>query len=222
MLNDIARQTRLAVFTQMSGSSLMIGSVFAISEEAWRLCIALFVTGLVVLIGWVVGFIAWTRRADRQLRARVATGSIDLVSGRVAGIPASGRVVRSRPAARSPSFVDGTPNELAGPARVVVVTALVEDGARRVAALVPATIGGQMRSQHAAALLLHPTDADVAVLDPRVTREQIDAIAADPRWRTRLPSDRTVVGGYAGLLAAAGLGLGAGLGFDWLVVALAT
>ncbi|MDO9457107.1 hypothetical protein, partial [Nocardioides sp.] len=72
-------------------------------------------------------------------------------------------------------------------------------------------------------LLLHPDRREVAAVDDRVTVERLGAVDADPRWRSeRLPSDRTVVGGYLGLLAAVTVGTAVGVGLAALVVTLAT
>ncbi|MDP2772903.1 MAG: hypothetical protein Q8O61_05050 [Nocardioides sp.] len=103
-----------------------------------------------------------------------------------------------------------------------MVTALADGGARRVGALVPGLVGLEAR-RAPVALLLHPHEPEAAVLDTRVTREQLAAIADDPRWRSeKLPTDRSVVGGYLPLVGCAVLGLAVGLGFDLLVLNVAT
>lgn len=220
MLNDISRQTRLAIFFQMFGPSLMFGTVFAIDEGVDALVISLFGFGLLVTLGWAVGFTAWSRRADRRLWHAVAAASEEIVRGTVDAVPAVGRVVRRRVARRFPAYLAGTPEPVPGPGMILVVTALVDDGARRVAALAPAGIG-LMSRKATVAVLLHPVEREAAVLDPGVTPGQLAAIGTDPRWGTaRLPTDRQVVGGYSTLVAVALLGVGAGLALDWLVVAL--
>ncbi|MFC4786615.1 hypothetical protein ACT8ZV_19225 [Nocardioides sp. MAHUQ-72] len=54
------------------------------------------------------------------------------------------------------------------------------------------------------------------------TPDRIVAIEADPRWRTeRLPTDRSVVGGWLPVAGLAVLGMPAGLGAAAAVVSLA-
>lgn len=222
MLNDLARQTRIMCFTQIFGPALMFGAVFAIDGEHWVLAGTLFGIGLLVTLGWGIGVVLWNRRADHRFRSLLEQGGGDLVSGRVTGTPAVGTVVRRRLARHSPSFLVGTPGPLEGPSAILVVTVLADEGARRVAALVPAMIALHARKAPVA-VLLHPEESEVAVLDPRVTPEQLAAIPGDPRWQTeRLPTDRSVAGGWLPVLAFVVLGLVAGLGLDWVVVALAT
>lgn len=222
MLNDLSRQTRTMLFLQMLGSGLLFGAVFAIDGEHWTLTAVLATVGLVVTVGWAVGVVVWNRRVDRAFQAMLVRAGDEIVTGQVTGTPAVGRVHRRRIARRAPAYLVGTPAALPGPSVVLVVTALADDGARRVGALVPALVGLESRKAPVA-LLLHPHEREAAVLDDRVTPDRLAAVGADPRWRTEsLPTDRTVVGGY---LAAAGcgvLGLVAGLGLDLLVVRLAT
>lgn len=222
MLNDLARQTRFMLFTQMLGPALMFGAVLAIDGEHWVVASTLFGLGAVVTVGWGIGVALWNRRADRRFRAMLEQGGADLVSGRVAGVPAAGTVVRRKLARRSPSFMVGTAGPIEGPSAVLAVTVLAEGGARRVAALVPATLALHARKAPVA-LLLHPHEPEVAVLDPRVSPQQLAAIAEDPRWQSEdLPTDRSVIGGWLPAFACAALGIVVGVGFDWLVVTLAT
>lgn len=222
MLNDLARQTRTMLFLQMLGPAVMVGSFFGISGEHWGVVITLFCLGLLTTVGWGVGVLVWTRRTDRAFKATLARAGEELVTGRVTGVPAAGRVARRRIAAKHPSYLATTPQPIPAPSVILVVTALAADGPRRVAALVPATIGLESRKAPVA-VLLHPHEREAAVLDDRVTPEQLAAIDADPRWGSEdLPTDRTVVGGYLPVLVAALLGVAAGLGLDLLVVALAT
>lgn len=222
VLNDLSRQTRTMLFLQMLGSGLMFGAVFAIGGEHWALTAVLAAVGLVVTIGWAVGVIVWNRRVDRAFKAMLVRAGEEIVTGRVAGVPAVGRVHRRRIARHEPAYVVGTPGALPGPSVVLVVTALAEDGARRVGALVPALVGLEARKAPVA-VLLHPHEREAAVLDERVTPAQLAAVGEDSRWRTEsLPTDRTVVGGYLAAAGCAALGLVVGLGVDLLVVRLAT
>lgn len=221
MLNDLSRQTRLSLFVQMLGAGLMFGAIFAVGASI-PLALGLLCVGAVVTLGWVVAHVAWTRRAERSARALYARAGEEIVTGQARGVPAVGRVVRRRVALRSPAFLAGTPHPVEGPAMLLAVTVLADGGARRVGALAPARLGLEAR-RAPVALLLHPDEREAAVLDPHVTPERLAAIAADPRWQTeRLPTDRTVVGGWGPLVGCALAGVVIGLGFDALVVALAT
>lgn len=222
MLNDLARQTRIMLFAQLLGPAVMFGSVLAVEGEHWVLFGSLFGLGIVLTLGWAVGVVVWNRRTDRHFRAVLEEGAEALVSGRVAGVPAPGLVVRRKLARRSPSFLVGTVGPIQGPSAVLAITVLADGGARRVAALVPAMLALHARKAPVA-VLLHPEDREVAVLDPRVGQQQLTAIAEDPRWRSEtLPTDRSVVGGWLPLLGCALLGVVVGVGLDWLVVTLAT
>ncbi len=222
MLNDLSRQTRTMIFGQMLGPALMFGSVLAVDGEHWVVAGFQFGFGALVMIGWAVGVVVWNRRNDRRFLALLERGGADLVAGRVAGEPAVGTVVRRKLARRSPSFMVGTDGPVVGPSAALVVTALADGGARRVAALVPAMLALESRKAPVA-VLLHPDEPEVAVLDPRVSPQQLAAIAHDPRWATEdLPTDRSVVGGWLPLVGSAFLGLVVGFGFDRLVLALAT
>ncbi|WP_341928040.1 hypothetical protein [Nocardioides psychrotolerans] len=222
MLNDLARQTRIMLFAQLLGPALLFGSVLAVDGEHWVVFGSLVGLGILVTIGWAIGVVVWNRRADRRFRAALEEGAAALVAGRVAGVPAPGLVVRRKLARRSPSFLVGTAGPIEGPSAVLAITVLAEGGARRVAALVPAMLALHARKAPVA-VLLHPDDPEVAVLDPRVGQSQLAAITEDPRWRSEtLPTDRTVVGGWLPLVGCALLGVAVGVGFDWLVVTLAT
>jgi len=222
VLNDLARQTRTMLFLQMLGPGLMFGAVFAIDVDDLTLTVVLCVVGVAVTVAWSVGVVVWNRRVDRTFKAMLVRAGEELVTGRVVGIPAAGRVHRRRIARHHPAYLAGTPHPLPPPAVVVVATALSPSGARRVAALVPALVGLHSRKAPVA-LLLHPTEPEAAVVDDRVTAEQVNAIAHDPRWDTEaLPTDRTVVGGYLAVAGSAVLGLVVGLGLDLLVVTIAT
>ncbi|WP_309650045.1 hypothetical protein [Nocardioides sp.] len=222
MLNDLARQTRIMLFCQVLGPAVMFGSVLAVEGEHWGVAVSLFVLGLVLTIAWGIGVVVWNRRADRRFRSLLEQGAADLVAGRVTGVPAAGRVVRRRLARHSPSYLVGTAGPLDGPSAVLAITVLAPGGARRVGALVPAMLALESRKAPVA-VLLHPDEPEVAVLDPRITPQQLAAIGDDPRWRTEwLPTDSSVVGGWLPALACGVLGIVVGVGLDWLVVSLAT
>lgn len=222
MLNDLARQTRAMLFVQMLGSGLMVGSMFGVVDGDVTLTLVLAAVGLVVTLGWAVGMVVWNRRVDRAFKAMLVRAGEEVVTGRVTGIPAIGRVHRRRIARREPSYLADTPHPLPGPSVVLVATVLAEGGARRVGVLVPAMLGLESRKAPVA-VLLHPDEREAAVLDNRVTPAQLAAIDGDPRWGTeRLPTDRSVVGGYLPVLGCAVLGLAVGIGLDLLVVLLAT
>lgn len=222
MLNDLSRQTRTMLFLQMLGSGLTLGSLFAVVAEHFTLAIVLAVVGLTVTLGWAVGVVVWNRRVDRAFKAMLVRAGEEVVTDRVAGIPAVGRVHRRRIARREPSYLSDTPHAVPGPSVILVVTVLAESGARRVGALVPARLGLESRKAPVA-VLLHPHEREAAVLDNRVTAAQVAAIGDDPRWHTEsLPTDRTVVGGYLPVVGSALLGLAVGIGLDLLAVRLAT
>ena len=221
MLNDLARQTRTTILLQMLSFGLTFGALVGLGSDG-TVALVLFAVGLVSMLLWVAGVVVWNRRADRAFKARLVRASDEIVSGRVPAVPAPGRVHRRRIARKHPAYVASRGEALPGPAVVLAVTVLAEGGARRVGALVPALVGLESR-RAPVALLLHPDEPEAAVLDDRVTPEQVAAIAADPRWASEpLPTDRTVVGGYLPLLGCAVLGVLAGVGLDLLVLALAT
>lgn len=72
-------------------------------------------------------------------------------------------------------------------------------------------------------MLLDPDEREVALLDDRVMPEDLRRVVADPRWRTeRLPTDRTVMGGWAVAALCALAGFAAGLGAALLASRLLT
>ena len=61
------------------------------------------------------------------------------------------------------------------------------------------------------------------MLDDRVTPERLHEVDADPCWTAeQMPTDRSVVGGYAALLGAWLVGLAAGAGLGAAVVTAGT
>lgn len=218
MLNDIAWPTRLLLAGFGLSIGLMLSGPFAGSSG--NVGVALLFLGLGVEIVLLLVFPAVLGRAERRFRREVVAASAEIASGSVAPVPAIGRVVRRR-VVKLPWWLPGRGGGT-GPAVVVVLTVVGDGPARRVAAVVPADLGLHMRHVPAE-LLLHPTHRDVAVVDDRVSAARLAAVDADPRWRSeRLPTDRTVVGGYLALLASLVVGTGVGVGLGAAVVTLAT
>lgn len=218
MLNDIAWPTRLL----LAGFGVSIGLMLAgpVVGASSGVGFALLFVGLGLEVVVLVVFPVALGRAERRFRREVVAGTAEIAQGSVAPVPAVARVVRRR-LVRLPWWLPGR-GAGSGPAALLVLTVVGDGPPRRVAAVVPADLGLHGRGVPAE-VLVHPTRRDVAVVDDRVTRERLTAVDADPRWRTeRLPSDRTVVGGYLGLLAALVVGGAVGCGVGALLVTLAT
>jgi hypothetical protein len=222
VLNDLARPTRMLV----GGFGLVLGLILggpiglATLDASPGWSSALLFGGLVLELVVITAFPLYFSRADRRLRERMVAATGEIARGEVEPVPAVARVVRRR-TADLPWWVPGR-GPGPGPSALTVLTALGDGAPRRVAALVPDDLGLHGKDVPAV-LLLHPTDPEVAVLDDRVTHERLVEVDADPRWRTeRLPSDRTVVGGYTALLAALAAGGAVGVGLALAVLALAT
>lgn len=204
MLNDLSVFTRLAIFCQMLPLGLFLGTVpFAGDNRVFALCFGL---GAFVEVAWAVWFVVTIRRMDRRFKKDVAAGSSELVgagaTGPVPGTPVFGRVVRTRPAKGYDAYLI-EPGRLAPPADLTVFTAIGDGAPRRVAAMVPASF--KLPRGQSALLLAHPERREVAVLESRATPDHLAGAAGDPRWKSeRLPTDRSVVGGWA-IVAAAGL-----------------
>ncbi|GAA5151328.1 hypothetical protein GCM10023340_30010 [Nocardioides marinquilinus] len=201
MLNDIAWPTRLL----MVGFGVSIGLMVAgpVAGAGSGAAFALITGGVLVEVVLLLVFPVVLGVAERRMRRTLERASRDVLAGHVRPGGAVGLVVRRRVNRTTPWFLPGRGSGPA-PTAVTVLTALPDDGGppRRVAAAVPTTLGALGRGTPAA-LLLHPTERDVAVLDDRVGPQRLHEIAGDPRWRSlRLPTDRTVVGGYLPLLAA--------------------
>lgn len=220
MLNDLSRFTRATIFVQTFATGIILGAIVALSE-VWQAALIMLGVGLVVMVGWSIGVMLVTRRFDTRLRRDIVRASTDIVADPARASRAPGRVVRRRVAARWPGFVLGQAAAASTSAVVLVVTVLDGDTARRAAALIPAQLGLHIRRGEPVQVALHPTDLEVAVLDDVVTRADLAALDADPRWQSvGLPTDRSVTGGWPGIVLAAVLGLGAGLAVDLLVAAL--
>ncbi len=214
MLNDIAWPTRLLMFGFGAAIGVMFGGLLVDvdSDANAYLLFAGLAVELVVVLVWPVGL----ARAERRFRRTVVAATGEIASGAVQPVPAIGRVVRRRLVKRD-SYLPGR-GSAPGPSALTVLTVVGDGPARRVAALVPAQMGLAMRKVPAA-LLVHPHQRDVAVVDDRITPQQVAAIGADPRWGAEpLPTDRTVVGGYLALLAAVAVGIAAGVGVSALLV----
>ncbi len=210
-LNDLSRPTRRMVFVQAGGGALMLGSVMLVDDSllAFLGCLAV---GAGAMLGTPIWLMVWSRRRNGRFLDRTEAGSAEIVSGRVVPLRASGRTVRSRVEVGRTAYVDSGALPPHHPSRALVATVLTPDGPRRAMALVPAelhlTAGGTP-----IAVLLHPHDHDVAVLDTATDAAALAAGDTDPRWTTcRIPSDRTVVGGWSLAALSAALGVVAALG----------
>lgn len=218
MLNDIAWPTRLLCFGFGAAIGVMCGGLLV--DAGSGASAAMLFVGLGVELVVITVWQAVLGRADRRLRRSVVTASGEIATGAVDAVPAIGRVVRRR-VARLPFWMPGR-GAGPGPSALTVLTVVGDGAPRRVAALVPAEMALQM-PRTPAALLVHPHRREVAVVEDRITPQQVAEIGADPRWSTeRLPTDRTVVGGYPALVAALAVGVAAGAGVSAVVVTLAT
>lgn len=221
MLNDLSAWTRTVIFGQMFPFGLLIGSSLGMLRvhTVTELTRALWIVGFALLFvgAWGVSVIVWSRRAAARLHDEVDSGSRAIVEGRVAATLVPARVLRQRNWRHHRPWGLGAGEHQPGLAHSMAFTVLPPDGPpRRVAALSPVVL----RKGTSAWLALHPTLPEVGVLDLRATHHDVAAAAADPRWLTeRLPTDRTVVGGYAmlGVAGVAGGLLGAVIAYlVWL------
>ena len=218
VLNDIAWPTRLLVAGFGVAVGVMIGGPAL--GDGGGVSTALLLAGLGVELVVIAAFPLVLGRGERAFREVVVAATAQIASGEVVPVPAIGRVVRRRVVPLG-WFLPGRGGG-PGPAALTVLTVIGDGPARRVAALVPVDLG-LVSSKVPAALLVHPHERDVAVLEDRITAARLAEIGTDPRWGTeRLPTDRTVVGGYVALAVALGLGVAAGLGVSAAVVTLAT
>ncbi|MEO9324707.1 hypothetical protein ABFT23_14530 [Nocardioides sp. C4-1] len=218
MLNDIALPTRLLVAGFGAAIGIILGGVLV--EASSGAALAMLVIGLGVEVAVLVAFPVVLRRGEQQFNEVVVAATHDIASGAVTPVPALGRVVRRR-AVRLPWWLPGRGGGDDEP-MMTVLTAVGDGEPRRVAAVVPADLGLEGRDVPAL-LMVHPQHRDVAVVDDRVTPDLLAEVDGDPRWTTEaLPTDRSVVGGYLPLLAAALVGAALGAAFSALVVTLAT
>ncbi|MDO9455050.1 hypothetical protein, partial [Nocardioides sp.] len=184
MLNDIAWPTRLMLAAFGVALGVIVGGpvVGGAGDYAYVLLFGGIGLELVVIFWWPVVL----GRAERRFRKVLVAATAEIAAGTVVPVPAIGRVVRRR-IVKLPWWMPGRGGGT-GPAVVVVLTAVGDGPARRVAAVVPADLGLHLRHVPAD-LLVHPQHRDVAVLDDRVTRERLAVVDADPRWLTeRLPT----------------------------------
>lgn len=217
MLNDMARPMRLLV----AGFGLAIGVMLGgpIADAGSGTAFATLMVGLLLELVVLSVFPLLIGRADKRFKAEVVAASAEIATGVVEPVPAVGRLVRRRVAAL-PWWMPGHGGGH-GRAALTVLTVVGDGPARRVAALVPVDLGLVTKGVPAV-LLVHPVHRDVAVLDDRVTAERLSQVDADPRWDVeRLPTDRTVVGGYLLLVAALLLGAALGAGLSAWAVTLA-
>jgi len=221
MLNDASRFTRLSV----AGTTVPLGLLIALSARgvsgaslSGTRILLVGALAVFVMLAWSITINVLTRRAERRLRATVAGGSNEVVTGHVTGIPTPGRVVRRRVARKHRPYAVGFPVPEHPPASIVVLTVLLGDRARRAAALVPASLTVSLGPGAHVWTLLHPDRPEVAVLDGRPNRQHP---AADPRWaQVRIPSDLRVAGGLLGAAAAFVAGTAVGFALGWLVLAI--
>lgn len=212
-LQDMRGFVRWMIFWQLFGPGVALGalSVSAVVDVRIGSMLAVAAAGVLLIVGWSAGTIVRMRRMDTALRERVERGGSEILSGTVTSVPAPARVLRQRAAPRSTPQLLGA--QATGAADVAVLTALLPDGPRRLAAAVPRSAG--LRPGRTVVVAVHPVESDVAVLDARVTAADLASVEADPRWATeKLPTDASVAGGWAVLpvWGLAGLVLGAALG----------
>ncbi len=211
MLNDIAWPTRIAMAAMGVAMSLMAGGPLLDSDLDSSVFAVLAGSGALLLILVLVSTVVLPSLADRSFRSALSDGIEEIAVGEVAPVAVPARVVRRSLDRHRSSFMPGS-GHAPGPSVVLVLAVLPPDSApRRVAALVPAQLGLRLR-RAPAVVLLHPERPEVAVVDDRVSAEQLAAVSADLRWGTeRLPTDRRVVGGYLALVASVIVGAAIGL-----------
>ncbi|MEP1122930.1 MAG: hypothetical protein ABJH68_03450 [Ilumatobacter sp.] len=213
MLNDLSSVTRRLVVAQSMAIGMFLGLVLVLdADTAPEVTIGVMLTALLVFLACSFGFAAWSRRAQSRLITDVEVASRSIVRGEVDPVGVAGRTVRSRKAGSADGFLASRSDPLGDGASIVVATALAVDGPRRVAFLAPTSIASNLKTAPVA-LKLHPAEREVAVLDDLVHRDQLAAIAADPRWTSEeLPTDRSVVGGWLPLVGSMLLGVTSGCG----------
>lgn len=205
-LNDISRPLAvlLAGFVAPAGSGVGVAVALLLLQEGDRpVGATLLAVGLsvVYLLSVLVWYLVMLRGHDRKLSSALAHGNHELVTGAEQGQTSPGRVVRVLP---DPT---GTPvgavgMDGGGPGQRVLATVLAPEGARRVAALVPASVA--VGKGHPLPLVLHPRRREVAVLDARVPQGAVDRGDQDPRWSGPLPTSSSVTGGWSIKLLAMG------------------
>lgn len=207
MLNDLSTFTRRSLLAQMAGPGFAAGgmvgvAVLPLDPDVDRDVLAILGIALVLIIGWAVGHVVALRRLERRLWDEVEAGSEELLA-RSPGGPLAARVVRGR-AKHRPAFTLAT-GRSSGPTVALAATVVGDGAPRRVGLLAPA--GAGLRPGAPLLVAVHPERREVAVLEDRVTADEVARGAADERWRGPLPSDRTVIGGWSPLVGLALLGL---------------
>lgn len=220
MLNDLSAYTRATIFGQMIPFGLLIGSSLGMLSSGPDLTKTYWLFGIAMtfLVVWGVVVVVWPRRMARRMHAEIDRGSREIHAGTTAAALVPARVVRRRNWKRNRPWGLGAEEFSLGPAHSTAFTVLPPDGpARRVGALTPVPLN----PGSSAVLALHPMLPEVGVIGLRATNDDVAAAAADPRWRSeRLPTDRTVVGGYLMLLAVAIAGVLVGIvgaGLLWMI-----
>lgn len=217
MLNDLSGHMRAFLLVNGMGMWVIVGAIFGMSpERGFTGVFVAIAVGLLTVIATGVWWLTSVRSREARLVREVTQGSEQIMSGAVTPRRAIGRVAYGRRKS-SPGFLmsrGGSP----APSQMVVVGVVGDGAPRRVALAVPAAMGGMLPKGTAVALALHPTHPEVAVLEDRVTPQDLAAINADPRWATeRLPTNLSVIGGpvtYAFMV----LGMILGVGLGWLLV----
>jgi hypothetical protein len=217
VLNDMSSLARTSILLQMLApgfaAGALVGSLLVpLDAGIDREVLVLLGVAFLLIPSWAVWHVVTMRRHERRLWDDVVAGSQELVDGAVVATPLPARVLRGRAKVGLPAF--GLAGGQLPVAAVGMVATVVGDGpARRVGLLVPA----QAVLPPAAPLLLavHPDRPEVAVLEDRVTREDVAATTTDPRWDQPLPTDRSVIGGWSALVGLAVVGLLAGAALGW-------
>lgn len=201
MLNDLSQFTRRAMFSGGIGSGLTLGVVFLDSASA-MLAFALSIGGTLLIVAGVLVFTSAVRRLEVGLVTDIDAASMQMIRGEVAGVYAPARTVRSRVRGSTYGYVSRWAQPIAPPTVLLVATALAPDGPRRVACLVPASVGLNLRKAPIA-LWLHPTVREAAILDDSVDVNVLARIDADPRWSSAdIPTEGSVAGGWPAIIAA--------------------
>ncbi|TNC47536.1 hypothetical protein [Mumia zhuanghuii] len=221
-LNDRRGFTRRKCFFEAAAVGSWLGALttWPLHGGDGRLLAGFATIGIAVLAVSTFISVVGTRWIDRRLKAVIEQGSEEILAGAVVGTPAPGQIVRRYSANGRRAYAMGFPVAADTPADALLLTALLPDGARRVAALVPRPFGRAVPGA-TACLIVHPDRADVAVLDARAAPEDLAAVTADPRWRSAdLPTDTSVFGSprMAVRWTVAGLAGGATLGWFAMVM----
>ena len=219
MLNDLKTFVRTSAFLQTFGPGLALGGMLGLTTSITA-GLVMAGCGLAAMVLWAIWSVVTLRRAEARLWADVTAGSQEILDGRVQAVRAPGQVVRRRIRRKAPAFVTSR-GRMEGPALACAVTVVGAGAPRRVGVLVPGTIGLGL---HKAPVMLavHPERPEVAVLDDRVTREELGAIAGDPRFGAPdVPTDASVRGRWPAIVLMALLGAASGAAVGYLVCLLA-